>query len=422
MKKIFFIVTILQLSFSVFGQYYTSSNTFYVTPPVNGCDGVWAVNDSLITSGNCPPPYMLTVFPNGCATENHVSGDTLFFDLCSFPCSYQLVNFNSDTCLSCFVSTSTEPVPSSCNAADSIVDNYTDDAKRLALKYILAQNLPDADSINIPAELSSAILNALIAVYNATELPAIDTVITMFNIHTWPVPETKTILVSAEPYMEWMSQLQNNITPTGYSSLDSLLSKYYLHVAYYHTWSDLLSYHTVELESDSSYNISALVNAFDTISGVNFSEPKTHEGDGNDIYCEIGSGFVELVYSLGWGDCESGCIYRRNWTFHVFDDCSVAYLGSYGMPLVIDFNAEINTNNSFSIYPNPSNGEFTIKSNNSINSTIAIYNSMGIKIKTEHFKANSSELNITGLTAGVYFVVLESDGKRIGSKKVIVNK
>lgn len=420
MKKIFFFVTILQLSFSVFGQYYASPNTFYVIPPVNGCDGVWAVNDSLITSGNCPPPYMLTVFPNGCATENHVSVDTLFFDLCSIPCSYKLVNFNGDTCLSCFVGASIDTITLQCDITDSIYNSYIEDAKRLALRHLINQNSSYKDSIEIPNDLSNTFVNALNAVYNATTLPARDTVISIFNIHTFPDPVTKGISLSADSNLTWMINLRDNIFPTGDNTIDSLISRYYLHKTYYSYWSNSFPFHTVRLESDSSYNMSILANSFDNIQGVYYSEVTDNGGDGSDITGMIYSNYVELKFILKWGDCESGCIYSRYWTFHVFEDCSVAFMGSYGNSVLVDYNSEINTINNFSIYPNPNNGEFTISVNKNQNSTIAIYNSMGIKVKTEHFKANSSELKITGLTAGVYFVVVEEDGKRIGGKKVVV--
>ncbi|OFX18536.1 MAG: hypothetical protein A2033_02420 [Bacteroidetes bacterium GWA2_31_9] len=83
---------------------------------------------------------------------------------------------------------------------------------------------------------------------------------------------------------------------------------------------------------------------------------------------------------------------------------------------------EIKKNNkivSFDISSNPNNGDFTISINNLKNATIAIYNSMGIKVKIEKLQANNSEIKIKGLSTGVYYVVLESEGKRIGGKVIV---
>jgi hypothetical protein len=101
-------------------------------------------------------------------------------------------------------------VISSCYAPDSIVELYQLDADYLTVTkfYDLSYNedespywpfpafAPDSNNIyvpsfssdsidvTIPKHLSDSILKALIAVYNATEIPERDTVIDLFEIHT----------------------------------------------------------------------------------------------------------------------------------------------------------------------------------------------------------------------------------------------
>lgn len=425
MKIFLFSTLITLLSSALFGQYYYTPNTYYVIPPNNGCDGVWVVNDSILSTGFCSPPYMLTITPTGCASYSHNIGDSLFLNLCSIPCSYSMTSFSSSTpCFNCSVSTSTESVSSSCIAADSVIAKYKEDADRLALRRVNSSNSTYIDSVNISEQLSDTILKAIIAVYNATTLPARDTVIEMFNIHSFPVPQVKKVLVSADPGLAWMQQLQNNIIPTGNSSVDSLMEKYYLNMYSYHTWSNLFSYHSVELLSDSNFNISMLAHRFEAISGVQFASPVNAIGDGNNITDSVYSNFVELVFSLGWGDCPSGCTERRYWKFHIFPDCSVSYLGSYGNLLNISEILEVE-NTKFKIYPNPSSGAITINSDNIIKA-INIYNVLGEEVyksimsNVDYEKGKGIEINLNTKPKGIYFVSINFGDKAL-TKKVVIN-
>jgi hypothetical protein len=61
-----------------------SSNTFFVIPPVNGCDGIWAIEDPF---QNCIMDVFL-IDPCWTFNSSHVSGDTLFLTLCSIPCNF----------------------------------------------------------------------------------------------------------------------------------------------------------------------------------------------------------------------------------------------------------------------------------------------------------------------------------------------
>ncbi len=232
-----------------------------------------------------------------------------------------------------------QTVSSTCTAPDSIVQKYIHDANRLALRKIKAQNLTYKDSILIPYSHSDTVLKALLAVYNATSLPARDTIVTLFNIHTFPIPNINCISISADSSLAWMHQLRNGIIPTGNSQVDSLLAYYYLNIDYYSDWAGWFIYHTVRLVSDSDYNALPLSNVFDSVAGVVITEACNVYGDGNDIYATIYTDHVELIYSLGGGDCPSGCTKRRYWKFNVYFDCTVQYVGSYGSPLYPPANA-----------------------------------------------------------------------------------
>jgi hypothetical protein len=79
-----------------------------------------------------------------------------------------------------------------------------------------------------------------------------------------------------------------------------------------------------------------------------------------------------------------------------------------------------------SIYPNPNNGKFTLKSNN-INS-IEIYNMLGNKVYTlNDFKRQttnwtgqaSNEIDLSNFQKGIYFVKIY-DGQKTQTKKIVI--
>ncbi|HKR03154.1 MAG TPA: T9SS type A sorting domain-containing protein [Bacteroidia bacterium] len=99
MKKIqsLLILSIL-VTAKIQAQIVYSPNTYYLIPPTSGCNGIWAVQ--------YPPNCIATtsiINPFGCATINHFNGDTLFFDLCSIPCEFLVVNDSGIICMNCLV-------------------------------------------------------------------------------------------------------------------------------------------------------------------------------------------------------------------------------------------------------------------------------------------------------------------------------
>jgi hypothetical protein len=83
---------------------------------------------------------------------------------------------------------------------------------------------------------------------------------------------------------------------------------------------------------------------------------------------------------------------------------------------------ELNSNENFTIYPNPSDGLFTIKlASNSKAQVIEVYDVVGKLISTTLISSSSNELqlNVNSID-GVYFVkILDGSNNQIGCKKVI---
>lgn len=77
--------------------------------------------------------------------------------------------------------------------------------------------------------------------------------------------------------------------------------------------------------------------------------------------------------------------------------------------------------NATSIFPNPSSGEFSIKTKTNL-SKVNVYSQTGALVKTIEVtdESNEVELKVSGLQSGVYFLELQNDSEK-SWKKVIIN-
>jgi len=103
----------------------------------------------------------------------------------------------------------------------------------------------------------------------------------------------------------------------------------------------------------------------------------------------------------------------------------LSYHGNTNRGVFLDITFTLGTE-SFSLkdsqlYPNPSNGDFTIETKTHLNK-INVYSHTGIFIKTVEVKdfSESVVLKINGLQSGVYLLELQNDTEK-SWKKIIVN-
>lgn len=297
-------------------------------------------------------------------------------------------------------------VPSSCLASDSIISKYKNDAYRITLRKLLRNNSTYKDSLQIPGGVTDTTLNALIAIYNATTLPARDTVVKIYPVHTWPDLDLNHIYISADSNLVWVQNIRKGVSPTGSYTVDSLLNKYKLKLQHYFP-NKFFPYHSFTLVSDSVYNMLAMSKLFLGISGVYYSNPHTIGGDGNNITDSVYSDHIEIIYSVGWGDCLAGCIDRRYWKFNVYWDCSVEFVSSYGSRLPLTSIVE-KESSVLNIYPNPFNDYIFINNNNlKINYTIT--NLLGEEVKRG--TATTTIEDLKNLQKGIYILQIISDKK-----------
>jgi hypothetical protein len=91
MKKLLLLITVAICSF----LHSQTITTYYIIPPVSGCDGVWAIN---ATQASCGQQYIFA--PTFCASFSGQVADTLYLALCSQPCSL-VVNGPNGPCGFC---------------------------------------------------------------------------------------------------------------------------------------------------------------------------------------------------------------------------------------------------------------------------------------------------------------------------------
>ena len=290
-------------------------------------------------------------------------------------------------------------VPSSCEAPDSVIEKYYDDAQRLAVRRMLNSNTGYADSINIPIAWTDTSLDALIAVYNATQLAARDTVVQFLNIHTWPIPLMNRIYMQVDTNYAWANELSQGNLLTGNNTIDGLLAEHGMSIIDINFFSFGVY---IVLATDSNYNLSALSSAFMNVAGVLFAEPDGVIGDGANITDSVSTTVVKLFYSYGWGDCFAGCIQRRFWQFNIYHDCEVEFAGSYGDPIDFPIYTEINAlvRPSIRIYPNPAIDYISVEG--ILPEKILIENLSGQTVRT--ISGHQSEIPLTNLEKGIYII------------------
>lgn len=87
----------------------------------------------------------------------------------------------------------------------------------------------------------------------------------------------------------------------------------------------------------------------------------------------------------------------------------------------VGVNIPENTTNNVIVYPNPSSGKFSIQFNNEMSSeaTITVYDVVGKIVSETKIEEGIQQLDLNLESKGMYFVSMESEGKRMTKKLVV---
>ncbi|MFQ5799388.1 MAG: hypothetical protein ACE5H0_11970 [Bacteroidota bacterium] len=215
------------------------------------------------------------------------------------------------------------------DVSDSLRKMYRKDAARLALRKVNEAGGTASQEVELPQDLVSTLYYALIHVHNATHLASRDSVVVIYAIHTFPYPEIYSLIVGVDSTSKWVAAWRRGERFTGNQQVDALMKEFDLQLDRYYDWPGS---HAVTLRATRPLNIAALAGRFDGIDAVSYAEPNGTIGDGNDITARSEASYWQFDYSVGYGDCPSGCIGRHFWTFQIYSDGHVEYAGSSGNP------------------------------------------------------------------------------------------
>jgi hypothetical protein len=103
------------------------------------------------------------------------------------------------------------------------------------------------------------------------------------------------------------------------------------------------------------------------------------------------------------------------YSYYYIDDISLIDQTTVGIN-------ELEEENSFEIYPNPSNGRFEITCSVRGNYIIEITNAIGQIIKTLKVQQSKTDIDLSNELAGLYFCNLTQNGKTLKQSKIVVIK
>lgn len=297
--------------------------------------------------------------------------------------------------------TTGQPFIDNCDASPEVIALYQDDADRLAMRRTFRNSTTWMDSARIDPEWSLTALNALVAVHNST-LPERDTVVDLLNIHTFPNPNLRSLIVSAQTWPDWMQELRVGNIPTGVAWLDSIMTDHSLVLSNYYTWPT--NYDVVVFGSSVNWNMLGIAALFTGKPGYLWAELNSYGGGGNNITDSVHTDHVSITYSHAWGDCMVGCMYRRYWTFNVFPDCSVEFAGSTGNYLPGYMNIGEQVQEVIRVYPNPVQDILHV-SGTGQDHVVSILSSDGRIVQRS--KLQAGVLDVSLLSPGYYFLNTE---------------
>jgi hypothetical protein len=196
-------------------------------------------------------------------------------------------------------------------------------------RYESNQPLGDA-SIEIPPEEVLKRLQAFSWLFRATDLAERDSVVEVFQIHTFPRPVVREFVMSLDATEEWVARWTPGVVPSGNRVLDELVRRFGLSLV-----SDRATgaSRQVVLRSIYAVNIHALAARFAELQGVRWAEPNTVIGDGSDIESERDGNSWLITFRLAWSDCPAGCIESHHWRFRITDQGAVTLMESWGAPV-----------------------------------------------------------------------------------------
>lgn len=126
----------------------------------------------------------------------------------------------------------------------------------------------------------------------------------------------------------------------------------------------------------------------------------------------------QLIQDNSWTDSYTGSVPNNTWGYGKVD----AHETIKAIELTLGL-TDFNLFNNFSVYPNPSNGEFVISFGDDTMSNIQIYDILGKLVYSEQIdnQTDNKTLNLQSLTNGIYILKL-SNNKYTKQTRLLINR
>ncbi|MCB2220471.1 MAG: hypothetical protein KQI35_08760 [Bacteroidetes bacterium] len=216
---------------------------------------------------------------------------------------------------------------SNCNHTDIIDSIYREDTQRLLFMEIYADSMhEDRNQPFFDEGKVNLILNAFQAVYYL-DIPERDSIVEKYNIHVFPWLGMQSISLQVDTAaLEVMKLIQEK--PTGNAKLDIIIHEYNftdVQPSLYYP-----EFNWITITAEQPLNLLPIMEELASL-------PVFYQvglgggavGDGNTIELSQDGLVLKLDFSIGWGDCPSGCLYRKHWIFVVDDQCNATFLHTY---------------------------------------------------------------------------------------------
>ena len=294
---------------------------------------------------------------------------------------------------------------------------------------MVKDNAPELEFAEISENYQLPIWEGLSAIFTSTS-PERDEIFDIYCIHHFGKFNNSlrifhTMYVNPDTSVSWYSNWENGDLNTYDDEFNAFLERW----GFYYDGKLSVSF---KITTDQYINMIPLADSIDMMDSIIFAERKLHVGSGNEIIYQKNGNDRHYSFSVGWGDCPSGCTAYHYWNFLVTEDCEVVFMGENGpeIPEWLKRNCNITsttTSNNLSksalkIFPNPINHFLNIEINNPENHLLnyEINDVLGNSLLNGRF-INNTSIDTNDLINGIYFLVIR-DGKNIVSVKKLLKK
>lgn len=300
-----------------------------------------------------------------------------------------------------------------CPITDSLYNKLDAQAAQIMLNEMLSSQTASDRPVELDSQRRAEYLSLLFAVHELENSPERDLVIDQLKIKPFKRISTRIIQLYADPALDWMANIRSG-NPTGNQVLDSLVNHYNLEISNY---SDqlILNSHRVDLTSAGHLNTRALAKVFlSAMDSLNFSQAQLFFGDGNDIKMIplLPSGW-RVQYSVGSGDCPSGCTMRELYNFDPVVLCTEFDIQDSGSN-----STQLAAISPLRVYPTPFTEEIHL-SETIVRYRYEIFDAMGRRVKQSATGQSGPVSGLGDLVSGWYVLKVRDQAGKIYVGRVV---